>query len=139
MTTEHDGAAIEVCEDNLMTTEHDEAELVAHGEVPPEETALTLNADELTRRLDRLNLTQALLDFEIANARVLDLTARLVESNKRVLTLQADNDSTRQALAGAHTDIAELQRRIAAVESSTTYKAAQKLSSVSRLRRFLRK
>jgi hypothetical protein len=107
------------------------------------DSALTLGAEELTRRLDRLNLTQALLDFEVANARVLDLTARLVESNKRVLTLQAENDATRGALEGARTDIAELQGRIVAIESSTTYraaqKAAQKLRSVSRLKRFLRK
>ncbi len=100
--------------------------------------ALSMGAEELTRRLDRLNLTQALLDFEIANARVLDLTSRVVDSNKRVLKLQAEADSARQALDGARADIAELQRRIADVEDSTTYKAAQKLGSVRRLLRFLR-
>lgn len=33
--------------------------------------------------LDRVSLQQALRDFEIANARVLDLTQRLIESEKR--------------------------------------------------------
>lgn len=32
--------------------------------------------------LDRLSLAQALRDFEIANARVLDLTQRLIESER---------------------------------------------------------
>ena len=100
--------------------------------------ALSMGADELSRRLDRINLTQALLDFEIANARVLDLTSRLVESNKRVLKLQAEADASRSALDGARADIAELQRRIAEVEASTTYRAAQKLGSLRRLFRFLR-
>lgn len=110
-----------------------------------EVSALGIDSDELTRRLDRLNLTQALLDFELANARVLDLTARLVESNKRVLTLQSETDgalleltAARQGLDGARLDIAELQRRIADVESSTTYRAARTLGSLGRLRRFLR-
>jgi hypothetical protein len=108
-------------------------------------SALSIDADELTRRLDRLNLTQALLDFELANARVLDLTARLVESNKRVLALQnsadgvlAELDATRLGLDGARIDIAELQRRLAEVEGSTTYRAARKLGSLTRLRRFFR-
>ncbi len=124
-----------------MTTaepEHDSA-------LVEEVSALRIDSEELTRRLDRLNLTQALLDFELANARVLDLTARLVESNKRVLTLQGDADAAqgeltaaRLGLDGARLDIAELQRRITAVESSTTYRAASKLRSLGRLRRFLR-
>ena len=101
--------------------------------------ALALDSDELTRRLDRLNLTQALLDFELANARVLDLTARLVESNKRVLTLQAENEDHRLAVDAAQTSIVTVSARLAAVESSTAYRAAQKLGSLGRLRRLLRK
>lgn len=101
--------------------------------------ALALDSDELTRRLDRLNLTQALLDFELANARVLDLTARVVESNKRVLTLQAENEAHRLAADAAQASIMTLSARLAAVESSTAYRAAQKLSSLGRLRRLLRK
>ena len=45
------------------------------------------------RQIDALSLTQALLDFEMANARVLDLTARLVEANARVIKLQTANDA----------------------------------------------
>ena len=101
--------------------------------------ALALDSDELTRRLDRLNLTQALLDFELANARVLDLTARLVESNKRVLTLQGENEAHRLAADTAQTSIATVSARLAAVESSASYRMAQKLGSLGRLRRLFRK
>jgi hypothetical protein len=50
-------------------------------------------AAQLVREMNALSLTQALLDFEMANARVLDLTARLVEANARVIKLQTANDS----------------------------------------------
>ena len=127
------------------TTDVPESEFAPEGAgvelAPPrssEADALTMGADELTRRLDRINLTQALLDFEIANARVLDLTARVVDSNKRVLKLQAEAEASRLALDGARIDIAELQRRIAEVEASTTYRAAQKLGALRRLLHFLR-
>jgi hypothetical protein len=44
----------------------------------------------LSQEIDALSLRQALLDFELANARVLDLTARLVEANARVEKQQAE-------------------------------------------------
>ena len=69
---------------------------------------------------------------------MLDLTSRVVDSNKRVLKLQAEADASRLALDGARADIAELQRRIVEVEESTTYRAAQKLGSLRRLLRLLR-
>lgn len=126
---------------DTMMTETTNAVVAADTTEPSDANpvaALSMGAEELTRRLDRINLTQALLDFEIANARVLDLTSRVVDSNKRVLKLQAEADASRLALEGARTDIAELQRRIAEVEESTTYKAAQKLGSLRRLLHLLR-
>lgn len=104
----------------------------------PHGAALSMGADELTRRLDRINLTQALLDFEIANARVLDLTSRVVDANKRVLKLQAQADESRAALDGAHAGVVELERRLAEVEGSTSYRAARKLGSLRSLLRLLR-
>ena len=128
--------------DTMMTETTDavEADVIAEPSdaVEAAVAALAMSAEELTRRLDRINLTQALLDFEIANARVLDLTSRVVDSNKRVLKQQAEADASRLALDGARADIAELQRRIVEVEESTTYRAAQKLGSLRRLLRLLR-
>ena len=120
------------------TTDAVEASNTAEPSDAAPVAALSIGAEELTRRLDRINLTQALLDFEIANARVLDLTSRVVDSNKRVLKLQAEAEASRLALDGARIDIAELQRRIAEVEASTTYRAAQKLGALRRLLHFLR-
>ena len=48
------------------------------GSTPQEKESRSNTAD-----LDRVNLVQALRDFEIANARVLDLTQRLIESERR--------------------------------------------------------
>lgn len=57
----------------------------------------------LTEKLDRLSLVQALKDFEIANARVLDLTHRLTELNQELLELRSTHERLRiehnQALA----------------------------------------
>jgi hypothetical protein len=58
------------------------------------------NGGELERQIDALSLNQALLDFELANARVLDLTARLVEANTRVMRHQGETDALRAELAG---------------------------------------
>jgi hypothetical protein len=52
--------------------------------------------------------------------------------------VRAELDAARLGLDGARIDIAELQRRLAEMEASTTYRAARKLSSLGRLRRFLR-
>lgn len=38
--------------------------------------------------IDRLNLAQALRDFEVANVRVVDLTARLTAMHEQMLDLQ---------------------------------------------------
>jgi hypothetical protein len=50
-----------------------------------------------TAAMDRLSLEQALLDVEVANARVLDLTARLVEANQRAASLRGELDGFRMA------------------------------------------
>jgi hypothetical protein len=67
--------------------------------------AIAVNQDgDLARTLDTLSLTQALLDFEVANARVLDLTARLVEANQRVQRSQAEIDAARAEAATVQSD-----------------------------------
>ena len=72
----------------------------------------------LQQSLDRLSLTQALLDVEVANARVLDLTARLVEANRRADALRVDVDASRAeaALVRAQADaeVAQVRAEMAA-------------------------
>jgi exonuclease VII small subunit len=47
----------------------------------------------LDREMDRLSLEQALRDFEIANARVIDLTRRLLEANDQIRSLQGQAEA----------------------------------------------
>ena len=42
----------------------------------------------LREEIDRLSLEQALRDFEVANARVVDLTQRLISANDKVVDQQ---------------------------------------------------
>jgi hypothetical protein len=51
----------------------------------------------LTETVDRLSLEQALKDFEVANARTLDLTHRLTELNRELLELRSEHEKLRIA------------------------------------------
>ncbi len=64
----------------------------------PIESKTPMEGDVLQKQIDALSLSQALVDFEMANARVLDLTARLVEANERVRRFGRDADTARGAL-----------------------------------------
>lgn len=82
------------------------------------------NGSELERQIDALSLNQALLDFELANARVLDLTARLVEANIRVMRHQGETDALRAEIAG-------YQARLDAANSSVTTSAQASVAAES--------
>jgi hypothetical protein len=60
----------------------------------PEATA---TGESFAQRVDRLSLEQALVDFEVANARVLDLTHRLTELNRELLDLRSEHERLRIA------------------------------------------
>lgn len=55
-------------------------------------------ATSLQGEIDRLSLEQALRDFEIANARVIDLTQRLISANEKALAGQREADELRVEL-----------------------------------------
>jgi chromosome segregation ATPase len=84
---------------------------------------------ELSQELDRLSLTQALLDFEVANARVADLTQRLIEASNEIAALKAELDRRSAQL----TDLDRAHRQMA---ESTTWKIAK---GIEALRRFLQR
>lgn len=65
---------------------------------------VSTSTEELQQRIDALSLGQALVDFEMANARVLDLTARLVEANERVRRFGRESDAARTALQSVSDD-----------------------------------
>ena len=103
----------------------------------------------LAQQIDQLSLTQALLDFEVANARVLDLTARVVDAGNASIRMQAEADaaraetaefrvahaSTRHELEMAALRAAAAEARVREIESSRSYRAARMLARVRRLLR----
>jgi hypothetical protein len=52
-------------------------------------------AAELERALDRVSLTQALIDAEMATARVIDLTERLVDARSQISVLRSELERLR--------------------------------------------
>jgi chromosome segregation ATPase len=74
----------------------------------------------LKEEIDRLSLEQALRDFEIANARVVDLTQRLISSNDKVISLQRELDVLR-------VEMAELRATHDAMRGSAAFRLANKI------------
>ena len=50
----------------------------------------------LERELDRLSLNQALLDVEVANARVVDLTQRLIGAGQELVAVRRELEALRR-------------------------------------------
>jgi predicted nucleic acid-binding Zn-ribbon protein len=51
--------------------------------------------EALEKELDRLSLTQALVDAEMATARVIDLTERLVDAREQIVNLRSELEHLR--------------------------------------------
>lgn len=76
--------------------------------------------------IDKISLEQALIDVEIANKRVLDLTARLTELSRELLEARARlNGGAVQAIDYGRTGADEKLRQIAA---SRVYRLARLIS-----------
>ena len=88
----------------------------------------SLDQAVLEREIDRLSLEQSLRDFEIANARVVDLTKRLVAANQRIVLLQREADQAR-------VELGELRARHDAMQSSAAFRIADKIWALRNLLR----
>ncbi len=90
--------------------------------------------------IDRMSLEQALLDVEVANARVIDLTARLVEANQRSTALRAEADGLRAQITAAAAEVdaqtnherVELAAKAAEIDARAAHLEAQKASTAYR-------
>ncbi|MGB8861576.1 MAG: hypothetical protein WCC60_20135 [Ilumatobacteraceae bacterium] len=89
--------------------------------------------------IDRVNLRQALRDFELANARVVDLAARLSAMHQQMLDLQHRYTLTNVQLAAAERQFEQLifERDVAREEAqllrtSRSYRAGNMLVRVAR-------
>ena len=123
----HPASLVEPCATE-ETPSAPEAGLVAPVAVAP--VAVAPDGDDLRRQMDELSLTQALLDFEMANARVLDLTARLVEANGRVLGLQAEADAARRTIDEVRGSLAAKEAELAELKSSRAFKLAERIQTL---------
>lgn len=75
--------------------------------------------------LDQLSLSQSLLDFEVANARVIDLTKRLTAMNKELV-------KTTTALQKAQLRNRQLTAELKAIKASRAFRSAEVASRIAR-------
>lgn len=94
-------------------------------------------ASPIAVTIDRLSLQQALLDVEVANARVIDLTERLTASNAELRSLRQQLGSLAPAPV-AGTGIVAPLRRLVAGPIKAIARAVLPLDVRRRLRAMLR-
>lgn len=73
-------------------------------------------------RVDDVNLEQALLDFELANARVLDLTRRLTTLSSELMTARQELEEGRLGLSRANAELEALRQENALIKASLAYR-----------------
>lgn len=78
---------------------------------------------DLEHELDRLSLAQALRDFDVANARVVDLTHRLIAAGDELKAL-------RQELEGLRREHDELRTTHEQMRRSKAFKLASRIWAV---------
>lgn len=67
--------------------------------------------------IDETSLVQALRDFEVANARVIDLTGRLVAASQEIIALKVDLMTAQAQAAAVRADLASLQAANVAMDA----------------------
>jgi len=77
----------------------------------------------LQQELDRISLSQALIDTELATARVVDLTARLVEARQT-------NSSLRRELEELRIEYTQYRSEVAQMRASKAFKIAERIWSL---------
>lgn len=82
--------------------------------------------------LDELSLEQSLRDFEIANARVMDLTARLTTMNRDLVQRTADLEKIRLRNQVLRSQNKQLRQELKSIQDSRSFKSAAAASRVVR-------
>jgi hypothetical protein len=86
--------------------------------------------------VDQSNLNQALIDFEVANSRVIDLTLRLTTVTAELLASRESSEAIRFQAARAEAEAADLRAQLETVKSSLAYRTYRTLGDTrARLRR----
>jgi hypothetical protein len=81
-------------------------------------------------RISEINLEQALLDFEVANARVLDLTRRLTELTNELLTTRQQLAESRLHASQTRTELALVQEDSRLIKTSLAYRGLRLIGDV---------
>lgn len=97
--------------------EHDMSTAAEHR--PPHRSV----ADGLEEEIDRLSLEQAIRDFEVANARVVDLTQRLLEAGRELA-------AARQQLEALRREHEELRSVHEQMHRSRAFKLANRIWAI---------
>lgn len=74
--------------------------------------------------LDRLSLVQCLQDFEVANARVMDLTARLTGLNSTVVAQTSELEKLRRRNRVLRQQKQSLKQELEAIQGSRSFRSA---------------
>lgn len=98
----------------------DERQIVA--ETKASATKSSVSQQLATEALDALNLEQALVDFEIANARVVDLTRRVTEMTSELLRLRSEVGDTKLQLSIARGEADALRSESHEIKRSLAYR-----------------
>jgi hypothetical protein len=83
------------------------------------------SGEDIGAAMDAVNLERALIDFEIANARVIDLTARLTEFSRDLLAARSELGLAKLRISELELQAAEL----AELKSSRAYRTARILGN----------
>jgi hypothetical protein len=81
--------------------------------------------DDVAKALDEISLEQALVDVEVANARAIDLTSRLLSSRRELL-------AAKKEIADLREHVEELTAHIESITGSPGYVWATRLSKLRR-------
>lgn len=93
------------------------------GSIGPYRGADAATGGNLTEQLDRLALTQALHDVDVANARVMDLTQRLIGSGRELA-------AAREELATLRREHDDLRTRHDQMQRSRAFKLANRIWAI---------
>ena len=81
-------------------------------------------------RLPERNLERALLDFELANARVLDLTQRMLSLNNELVATRAELEEARRFIERSQIEKNAAVAEAAEIKSSLAYRGFRFLGDV---------
>lgn len=102
---------------------------MAENEQTPDETA-EVSRPASTVDLDRLSLVQCLQDFEVANARVMDLTARLTGINSRLVAQTEELQKLRLRNRVLRQQNKSLKQELQDIQGSRAFRSASVASRV---------